>query len=210
MAKNYKKLFMTSFLTLLSTMICAFGVCFYIHAQVGSDPIDMLVEGIHLKTQLTLGQADLLYSFVCLVLAAIVSRKHIGLVSIIYTLLIGILVDVANMVIEPLKLAEAGYAVRLLAVCLGQICFVVFYAIFQKIPRGMNTLDAIVFWVSEKLHISYAAARTGVDVFIFLLGLLLGGKAGIGTLIFVFTTGWLTSRAGKLVDKILPEGYSNG
>lgn len=200
MVRNYKNLLLTSFLTFLSTSICAIGVCLFIYAQIGSDPIDMLVEGIHLKTNLTLGQADLLYSFICLGLAALVSRKHIGIISIIYTLLVGIMVDAASYFILPLNLAEASYLVRFFSVCLGQLCFAVFYAIFQKIPRGMNTLDAIVFWIKDVFHLSYTFARTAVDVTIFIIGLLLGGKAGIGTLIFVFSTGWLTSNVVKVID----------
>ena len=104
MGKNYKiKSIVVE--TVLSTIICAIGVCLFIEAGLGSDTIDVLVDGMHRHFSITLGQADQLFTFTFLILAFLCNRQYIGMPCIAYSIMIGFMIDFVNLWIMLLRLS---------------------------------------------------------------------------------------------------------
>lgn len=201
MEKNCKKHLIYLTETIFSTFVCAIGVCLFIDAGIGSDAIDVLIEGIHKSFRITVGQADLLYSTSFLLLALILIRKYIGFYSIVYTVTIGIFIDIVNLVILPLNLSECPYFVRVTCVFAGEFCFAVSYGLFQTIENGMNPIDAVVYYITGKTNIPYAKIRTIFDAIFFLTGYFMGGVAGVGTIISVLFTGVITRTVYQQIVK---------
>lgn len=187
---------------LLSTMLCAFGVCLFVEAGIGSDTIDVLVDGMHQSFHMTLGQADQLFSIGFLILALLLNRQYIGIPSIAYTLIIGFAIDLVNQLIIPMRLSEQPFLIQLCSVMIGQLCFSLSYALFQTVERGMNALDAVIYFLVEKLHLSYVWLRTSFDLLFFVVGFSLGGVIGIGTLLSACCTGVLTKQCHCFIVKI--------
>jgi uncharacterized protein len=58
---------------------------------------------------------------------------------------------------------------------------------------GVSTLDAVVLGVTDKTRCEYKVVRTITEILLFLFGILMGGKFGIGSIIAALTTGTLIS-----------------
>ena len=93
--------------------------------------------------------------------------------------------------IMPLNIENMSILIRLLVACLGQICFGLTYALLIKYRKGMNQVDAIAYAIVNKTNISFKWIRTGADVVLLVIGWLLGGVIGIGSVIAMSTTGIL-------------------
>ena len=199
MERSYKQIACTWIETLLSTMICAVGVCLFIEAGIGSDPIDVLIDGMHRYFAISIGQADQLYSFGFLLLALLCNRRYVGMPSIAYTVLIGFAIDWMHHYIAPFDLSNKSYLLRMVFICIGQICCSISYAIFQTVEKGMNSLDAFLYFLKDKTQLSYPVLRTIFDCTFCVIGLVLGGIVGVGTLFSACITGLMTYRFTQLI-----------
>ncbi|MEG0274886.1 MAG: hypothetical protein RR690_07125 [Longicatena sp.] len=188
--------------TLFSTCICAIGVALFVEVGLGSDTIDVFVDGLHRTLNVSLGRADQLFSIFFLVFALLVNRRYIGWPSILYTLLIGFAIDFFNVFIIPMNLSEQSFIIRFLCIILAQLSFGMSYAIFQTVERGMNMVDAVIYFFVVRFKLSYVWIRTSLDIVFFLCGFLLGGVIGIGTVLSACLTGittrWLYKRVVQL------------
>ena len=68
---------------------------------------------------------------------------------------------------------------------------------------GMNPYDSIATWISDQTGKSYKLIRTIMDVSLLLIGWLLGGQVGIGTILASLTTGILISYFVQTFKKVV-------
>ena len=72
---------------------------------------------------------------------------------------------------------------------MGQIFLSLALAILIQMNLGMNALDALLTRLSQRVKLPYAALRTGADLTYVVIGTLMGGVFGIGTILSVLLTG---------------------
>jgi uncharacterized membrane protein YczE len=68
----------------------------------------------------------------------------------------------------------------------------------------MNQIDAITYTVCGRLRVKYVYLRTGMDIILLGSGWLLGGAAGIGSVISMATTGIFVNLILKVLNRITP------
>ena len=178
-----KKTIQTILAITASILLTGLGVALFVHANLGSDTLTVFVDGLHRVLNSSYGTV--------LVIALIVSRKNIGWATVVYALTVGFTMDYFERLLQPLQIQTAGIVIRLLCVCLGQICFGITYALLIKYRKGMNQIDAISYAIVDKTGISFKWIRTGMDVVLLVSGWLLGGVVGVGSIIAMTTTGIL-------------------
>lgn len=176
---------------LSSIILTGLGVALFIQANLGSDTITVMVDGIHQTLNVSIGTASRIYNSIMLIIALMVSFKNIGWATIVYALTVGYAMDFFEELLAPLQITEAGMIVRLATVLIAQICFGLTYALLIQYRKGMNQVDAIAYAIVNWTHIEFKWIRTGMDVLLLVVGYLLGGVVGIGSIIAMTTTGIL-------------------
>ena len=148
-------------LLLLGLAIAHLGVTLFLLSELGSDPFNVMIQGITRTVDrplLTHGRVHLLVSLLIVLVLLIADRHYIGVGTLLCMALGGpILAFGMTIVIR----SEAG--------------------------TGPNDLVAVV--ISEKLHAAFGLTRVLVDLCFAGLGFLLGGTLGLGTLICAFVVG---------------------
>lgn len=172
-------------------LLTGLGVALFVHANLGSDTITVFIDGLHRILNVSYGTASRIYNAIMLIIALIVSFKNIGWATIIYALTVGFAMDFFEVLLTPLNIENMSILTRFLIACLGQICFGLTYALLIKYRKGMNQVDAIAYAIVNKTNISFKWIRTGADVVLLVIGWLLGGVIGIGSVIAMSTTGIL-------------------
>lgn len=71
----------------------------------------------------------------------------------------------------------------------------------QKFTFGIATADALIYGLMKITHHSYIQIHFIFDIFFFTIGFLLHGTIGIGSILYVFTSGWLTNQIKNIIDK---------
>lgn len=185
----------------VSILLTGLGVALFVHANLGSDTLTVFVDGLHRVLNCSYGAASRIYNLIVLVIALIVSRKNIGWATIVYALSVGFTMDYFEKLLQPLQIQNADMIIRLICVCLGQICFGITYALLIKYRKGMNQIDAISYAIVDKTGISFKWIRTGMDVVLLVSGWLLGGIVGVGSIIAMTTTGVLVDFILNIISK---------
>lgn len=187
------------------------AVALFLASGLGSDSIGLLCDGIRHVLPVSFGNASLLYNVLIIVVAFIVAKENLGLGTVVYALVSGYFIDFYGYVIELLKVNENIMAVRILSFIIGQCCLSLGLAILIQLKLGMNALDAVLYKIQEKSKLPYAGLRTGCDISYVILGTLMGGTFGIGTICSVLLTGTMVSKIIKVIEKsITGDKYEAG
>jgi uncharacterized protein len=179
--------------------LCSCGVVFFLESELGLPPWDVLHQGLAEQLGISFGAANLLVSVV--VLALVWRLRRIGLGTLLNAILIGSFVIVLTAIdaVDALSEEPLGFRIGLVAVAL--ICFGVGSAFYICASLGAGPRDSLMLVVSRRLGVRIGAARTGIEIAALVVGFLLGGTVGIGTLVFAVGIGpvvelsfWLLGR----------------
>lgn len=164
------------------------GVVLFLRAGIGSDTITVFVEGLSNLFNCSIGTASRIYNIIVLLFALVLSRKDIGWLTVIYALSVGVFIDFYFNLTQSLFI-DLSTAMKVATIVIGQLCLGLSFAILIKLEMGMSQLDAISYGIARKTKISYKLIRTSIDVILLILGWLLGGVVGVGSLFAMATTG---------------------
>lgn len=173
------------------------GVALFLQCGLGSDPIGILCDGISRSLGIQFGNASLLYNLVMIILALLIAKKNMGAGTIIYAVFSGYFIDFYSWILTPLHLAEKIFIIKILVYLVGEVLFAFALALLIRFKLGMNALDALLYKIEEKTKIKYSMLRTGADFVYTVIGYLLSGVFGIGTVISILFTGTLVGVFAK-------------
>jgi uncharacterized membrane protein YczE len=185
----------------LGINLVALSVNLFLRANLGSDPLTVLQEGMHLALGISVGQASLLYNAIVLAVAFFFAKKRLGIGTFVYILLVGGFIDGYGMLFDLIKFSDLSLPSRIASFALGQLALSVGFALVIHVKFGTNGLDALLLVIEEKLTIPYRTLKTVADILYTLAGALMGGVVGLGTVVSMLTTGLLVSTVRKYLQK---------
>jgi uncharacterized membrane protein YczE len=158
-----------------------------VRADLGLAPWDVLHSGLAGLVPLTIGQVIVVLSFVVLLLW-IPLREVPGLGTISNALVIGVALDATLALLDPPGALGTRTALLLGGVLLNGLAT----ALYIGSQFGRGPRDGLMTGLHRRTGRSLRLVRTGLEVTVVLLGLLLGGVAGPGTLLYALAIGPLT------------------
>lgn len=196
---NVKKFCITLCAVLTSVLLIGIGVSTFVECRLGSDTLTVLLEGLHKNFNISLGSANRICNYTLLLLALLLSRKEIGLATVVSTLTAGYAIDFFYPLIQSLEIHTYPFMMRVVIIFIAQLCLAFSYAILIKYRKGMQSMDAIIYFFVNNFHIPYMAGRIIMDTIFTVSGWLLGGVVGIGTIIACCTTGFMVDSCLKVL-----------
>lgn len=158
-----------------------------VRGTLGLAPWDVLHSGFIRHVPMSLGQAVILFSFVVLVLW-IPLREMPGLGTLSNALVVGLAADATLAVIaEP----DALW-IRIVLMLGGVALCGLASALYIGAQLGRGPRDGLMTGLSRRTGLSLRLVRTGLEVAVVVIGLLLGGVLGIGTVVYALAIGPLT------------------
>ena len=160
-----------------------FGISCFIAADLGLAPWDIFHQGLERKTGISIG-IIIVITGVLILLLWIPLRERMGLGTLLNAIEIGLVVLlVADHLPEPDHLVwqVALMLLGLVAVGLGS-------GMYIGAGLGSGPRDGLMLGLSKR-GISVRIARTAIEMTVLVLGLLLGGTVGVGTVAFTFGIG---------------------
>ena len=163
-----------------------------IRATLGNSPWDVLHQGLARHLPISIGTAVIAMSLVVL-LAWIPLREMPGLGTILNSVLVGLSADVFLGLIDAP--AEAGS--RWLLLIAGVFLNGVATALYIGSQFGPGPRDGLMTGLHRRTGLSIQRVRTSLEVSVVVLGALLGGTVGLGTVLYAVAI-------GPLVQLMLP------
>ena len=170
------------------------GVALFLACGYGGDPIAVLCQGIQVTLGVSFGTASLLFNLLIIGIALLVSKKNLGVGTVAYALVSGYFIDFYSFLLKQIHFVDWSLYVKIICYFVGIVFLAETLSILLFLDCGMNGVDAIVYFLEEKLKSPYQVIRTTFDVTAVLTGFLLGGTVGWGTLICALATGTLVKK----------------
>jgi uncharacterized membrane protein YczE len=158
-----------------------------VRAELGLAPWDVLHSGIAGLVPLTLGQVIVVLSFVVL-LFWIPLREKPGIGTVSNALVVGFSADAT---LALLTTPDALWMQTTLLV-LGVVGNGLATALYIGSQFGRGPRDGLMTGIARRTGWSLRLVRTGLEVTVVVLGLLLGGVLGLGTVLYALAIGPLT------------------
>ncbi|HEX4680687.1 MAG TPA: hypothetical protein VH210_15920 [Gaiellaceae bacterium] len=180
--------------------LCALGILSFLEARLGLPPWDVLHQGIAQHTLLSFGGANEVVGVIVLLVAwSLGARVWIGTVS--NAVLIGLFIILLQPLHAVQSLGHWPLGPRIALLVLGLVCFGVGSAFYIGANLGAGPRDSLMLVGSHRTGIRIGATRALLEISVLLVGFLLGGAVGIGTLAFAALIGpaveasfWLVTR----------------
>ena len=175
----------TLIVLLLGLVLFGIGEGALVAAGLGNAPWTVLAQGVARRTPLDIGGATIVVSLIVL-LGWIPLRQRPGLGTVGNVVVIGVVLDVASRVLpEPDALPW-----QLLQVAAGILTIAVASALYLTANLGPGPRDGWMTGIQRRTGVGIATVRTTIEVCVLVVGIALGGHAGIGTVAFAILVGY--------------------
>ncbi|MBN2797392.1 MAG: hypothetical protein JXR88_18420 [Clostridia bacterium] len=181
------KFFIRLFYFFLSLAGVAIGVTFIFAANIGADPINVFIQGISKTLQINLGVSITVLWLAFILLFWILGVKPY-IATILDLLFFGYFVDLSmKLIVLP---APNHMLVTTLYLVVGMLLLSIFFAVYLNTQLGAGPTMLFVYAISSKTNRSIGFSKTVIDVTVLLIGFVLGGTIGFGTIIMALTIGY--------------------
>ena len=187
--------------------IIQFGVALFLKTSIGSDSFTVFTEGlatvlnktglkdlsiVHMITgraEVTPGVANMIILIVLFIGILIVDRKRIKIGTLICVIGVGPIIDLGVKAVSYFPVESANILIKMLLVLFGCFIIAVGFSIMSESDIGVAPNDIVPFIIKDKLNCQYRWVRIAFDATFLIVGFILGGKVGIGTIIAMLAIG---------------------
>jgi uncharacterized membrane protein YczE len=173
---------------LLGLFLYGIAIALMVQAGIGLSPWDVLAQGVSLKSGLAFGLVTNLIGIVVLAFW-IPIRQRPGLGTVLNVLLVGPSAQLGLWLIPPITELWA----QVLVFTAGLLLLAVATGLYIGPKLGPGPRDGLMTGIHARTGWPIWAVRTGIEVTVLVIGWLLGGNVGIGTLAFALLVGPLCS-----------------
>ncbi len=187
---------------IMGLVLFSVGIALTVRAELGLAPWSVFHMGLANVLPITFGQATQLTGFVIIGLTMF-AKTIPGFSTILYTYAVGVFVDI---VLESsLILHTDNILLRLIMLTIGMTMIAFASYFYLSTELGAGPRDALMEVMVKLSSKSVRLIRTSIEVIVLLLGFLMGGPVGIGTVISALFTGSIVQFAftiGKYDPKL--------
>jgi len=182
----------------LGLALFGLGIVLTIQSGLGTAPWDVLHLGIINYLPFTVGQVSQMTGIIVIGLSLMLGIKS-GWGTICNMYFIGVFIDMfMGSAIIPLP----GHFLTQLAMLLGGVLIIGWGSFFYlSAALGAGPRDSFMVGAIQKLGWPLWSVRTVIEASVTLIGYLLGGPVGVGTIIVVFTLGPSIQMAFHIMGK---------
>jgi len=172
-------------------VLFGFGAGLMLQSGLGLSPWDVLHQGLAEQFGLTVGIWTILVSFMVLLLW-LPLRERYGIGTLLNAIIIGVMIDVTAAIVP-----ESTNTIWAIALMLGGVLAVaVGSGMYIGANLGPGPRDGLMTAIARRGP-SIRLTRVVLEVFVLVIGIVLGGTFGIGTILFALLI-------GPLVQVFLP------
>ena len=169
----------------LGSMIAAYGITLALYAGFGGATLAVLWQGLSETFHMSIGMASFMVALGMILFVVIYDRSQIHIGTVLYQIVYSACEDLfANC-----HIYSRYVWVNFLIMLLGVILFAVGTGLYASASLGRGSYEAVTFALAEKNNWQVKIVRMILDIVMVVVGVLLGGKFGICTIVTVIISG---------------------
>lgn len=163
---------------------CSLSVALMIRSELGLGPWDAFHVGLHYLTGLTVGTVSILVGLV-IICGTWAKGMRPGVGTLVNMVMIGVFIDILLPVIPTAGGMAAGFVYYGGAI----VVFGLATGLYLAAGLGSGPRDGLMIAIAEGSRRPVRRVRTVVELLVLAAGWAMGGRIGIGTVIFAFAGG---------------------
>jgi uncharacterized membrane protein YczE len=176
----------------LGLFLYGWSMAMMIRAGLGLNPWDVLHQGLEAYLPVSFGTVTILVGVVVLLLW-IPLRQWPGLGTVSNVFVVGVAVDLGLLLLPGVS----GWALRVTLLLAGVVLNGLAGAVYLGSHFGAGPRDGLMTGLAARTGGSIRLIRTGIELSVLVIGFLLGGTVGLGTVLYALAI-------GPLVQLFLP------
>lgn len=196
MKRTPKELLVRVVILMAGLIIAHLGVTLFLLADLGADPFNVFVQGVFRTLEkafthplLTHGNVHVVLSLAIIAVLLFIDKSYIKIGTLLCMIFGGPIIDFFTWLLTPVYAAVPALWFRVVSLLLGCVILACGMSIVIKSDAGTGANDLVAVVISDKLKKKFSIIRVIVDFSFVLIGFLLGGKFGAGTLVCAFLVG---------------------
>lgn len=173
---------------IIAFLIIAYGMVQMKDVAIGMHAWATLTLGLMKITNLNFGQLSQLIGLT-IILISMTIKIYPGLATLLNMFFIGFFIDLIDPL--PITFVPDSFLLRLFAFYLGIVIFsygIYFYLSFEM---GAGPRDGLMVGLVKLTGYRVAYVRPAIELTVLIIGAILGGKLGIGTILISITGGYI-------------------
>ncbi len=171
------------------------GIWIIKEANIGMPPWDCLTQGFTNYIPLTFGQLSQLTGLVFLIMAMLL-KVYPGIGTILNLIFIGVFFDIYD---KFFNIPTGSFVFQVVLVTVGSFLMSLGMIIYIRSALGQGPRDSLIFAIYRLYSVKYGFIKFGIESVVLVVGILLGGKAGLGTVLSLFLTSFFIQ---EILNKI--------
>ena len=207
---NMKELLLRVIILMIGLTIAHLGVTLFILADLGSDPFNVLVQGIFRTiggildwSFITHGRVHIVICFIIILALLAVDKSYVKIGTVLCMIFGGPIIDIFTIVLAPIFQISDSLVFKIILLALGCVILAYGMTIVIKSDAGTGPNDLVSVVISDKTKKKFSIVRIIVDVSFVVAGFILGGSLGIGTIICAFCVGPVAGHFLPVNEKII-------
>ena len=193
---NLKPKSLTIFYLIFGLILFGLGETLLITADIGVSPWFVLHQGLSFKTNFSIGVTTFIVSVIVLLIWFPLKQQP-GIGTVLNAVLISIVIDLS---LEFLPKPQ-DFLLQLLQVFIGILIIGIGSGFYLAANLGPGPRDGLMTGINKKTNLSFSLIRTIIELSAVVLGFYLGGKVGIGTILYALGIGYSVSLGLYLIEK---------
>ena len=169
--------------------IIQFGVALFLKTNIGSDPFTVFTQGLATLIGKSTGIANMIILAVLITGIFFIDKKRINIGTLICVIGVGPIIDLGVYVMSYLPVESYNIFIKIALLLLGCFVIAVGFAVLSAANVGVAPNDIVPFIIQDKTKIQYRYIRITLDSIFLIVGFLMGGTIGIGTVIGMLSIG---------------------
>jgi uncharacterized membrane protein YczE len=193
---------------LVGLVLCGFAIASMVAGDLGLGPWDVLHQGVSARTGIPIGTVSIGVGALVMLLW-LPLRERPGLGTAANVVIIGVVIDLTLLWLHT----PDSLALRAVMMAAGPVLFGIGSGFYIGAGLGPGPRDGVMTGLAAR-GLPVAGVRTAIELAALGVGWLLGGTAGLGTIVFAFGVGpvlhWALPRCATAPLTPVPEALPPG
>ncbi|KMO46117.1 membrane protein [Lacticaseibacillus rhamnosus] len=182
----------------IGAAIVGIGVGICITTELGADALGALWEGLATRLPISVGQASLVVTVVCVIMVLLINPRHLGIGTLLNPLVTSLTTDFIILRIPT----SDNPVIKMILLVIGILLIAIGSGIAAAANRSKEGYIALNLALAEKFSGDIAQTRFLMDLICFVGGMILGGKIMIGPVIGILMIGFVFKQTLRFCEPI--------
>lgn len=197
---------MQLFIFFLGLWIIQCGVAIFLNANIGSDPFTLFTQGVSKTLNITPGNANRIITLIILVVLLFLDRSGINIGTFLSIICAGPILDFMIYVFNNvMPMNDMHIVLKIILLVISCFAVGIGFSILKSAKLSVAPNDMLYLAIVDKTKKSYTIIRLVCDAVFLIVGILLHGVLGIGTIIIWILVApsidFFLDRTAAFVDK---------